>query len=174
MPVAGPSASATSGDEPIRVVVTPSQASYFAGETFSVTITITNVRTQESPSTLPPRSASHSASHVHKRGAHSISSVPLARPPTSPAARTTLLQLPTGNRSAEEQSTGARRGLIGTKSLKNADGEPVQGKTGRRPSFTKSLSLSIAPHELESRLKEDVKGKSPVRTVQRQDSYNCV
>ncbi|KIN99061.1 hypothetical protein M404DRAFT_823743 [Pisolithus tinctorius Marx 270] len=66
-------------DSAIRVQVTPSQASYFAGEPFTVTITFTNTRTPESP-----RARSSNSSNTHRRGSHSISSAPLARPPTSP------------------------------------------------------------------------------------------
>ncbi|KAF9007869.1 Rgp1-domain-containing protein [Cyathus striatus] len=68
-------------DSSIRVVVIPSQSSYFAGEPFTVTITLTNTRTAEAeagPSRARPQGAGH------RRGVHSISSAPLARPPTSP------------------------------------------------------------------------------------------
>lgn len=168
MPVAGTSASAAQPEEPIRVVVTPSQASYFAGETFSVTITITNVRTQEAA--LPVvRSASHSASH-HKRGAHSVSSVPMARPPTSPVGRSALPQLQTEGKQVTEQKAGERRGLIGTRPATDALKGPGERK---RPVLAKSLSLSIAPHEFETKLKEDVKRKSPIRAVRSQDAYSC-
>lgn len=64
----------TDTDPAIRVHVAPSQSSYFAGEQFSVTITFTNTRSPESPKVKPS----------HRRGVHSISSAPLARPPTSP------------------------------------------------------------------------------------------
>src|SRR6267154_809356 len=66
-------------DPSIRVQVSPSQSAYFAGETFSVTITFTNTRlsTASSPTVSAP-------APTHKRNAYSISSAPLARPPTSP------------------------------------------------------------------------------------------
>jgi hypothetical protein len=68
------SMSADDVDPAVRVHVSPAQAAYFAGEPFAVTITFANTRTPETPR---PR-------HAHKRGVHSISSAPLARPPTSP------------------------------------------------------------------------------------------
>ncbi|KAH8101380.1 Rgp1-domain-containing protein [Cristinia sonorae] len=164
MPAAGTTTNAN--DEPIHITVTPSQASYFAGETFSVTITITNVRSRES-SPAPPRSASHSASH--KRGAHSVSSAPLARPPTSPTSRTTLPPLAEGRKGNEGQSTSRRRGLIG-KRMNDMNGVAEGAGAGKRPNLTKSLSLSIPPHELEAHLREDVKGKSPLRAVWNNES----
>ncbi|TFK71686.1 hypothetical protein BDN72DRAFT_855998 [Pluteus cervinus] len=69
-------------DSAIRVVITPSQSSYFAGEPFSVTITFTNMRTPERSPLIKGSGSGHG--HGHKRGSHSISSAPLARPPTSP------------------------------------------------------------------------------------------
>ncbi|CAL1696749.1 unnamed protein product [Somion occarium] len=185
------STSETFIDEPIRVHVQPSQPSYFAGEPFSVHITITNTRTPES---LPPRSASHTSTsfHVqgqHKRGAHSISSVPLARPPTSPGIRTALPYTAVFSGKQEKNGSGnVRRGLIGigsagngdarTKASKSLDDVRIEGSTSqgpRRPPITKSLSVSITPDELSSQLQvqEDVKGKSPLRPLRAQDgSYS--
>ncbi|KAE9404371.1 Rgp1-domain-containing protein [Gymnopus androsaceus JB14] len=74
---------ATDSDSPIRVVVTPSQSSYFAGETLSVTITFTNTRTR-SPEGETDRAGPSRSARTHKRASHSISSAPIARPPTSP------------------------------------------------------------------------------------------
>ncbi|KAJ7619056.1 hypothetical protein B0H17DRAFT_1114016, partial [Mycena rosella] len=72
-------------DPGVRIVVTPAQSSYFAGEPFSVTITFTNTRAPApSPSRVSATSAHASSYGGHKRNAHSISSAPLARPPTSP------------------------------------------------------------------------------------------
>ncbi|OAX37755.1 Rgp1-domain-containing protein [Rhizopogon vinicolor AM-OR11-026] len=72
-------------DPSIRVQVLPSQNAYFAGESFSVTITFTNTRLPvNSNHTQEPASAPIPAQKSHKRNAHSISSAPLARPPTSP------------------------------------------------------------------------------------------
>src|SRR6266498_762820 len=70
-----PGLSLEDADSPIRIVVTPTQSSYFAGELFSVKVTFTNTRSPEAASSKPSS---------HKRGSHSISSAPLAKPPTSP------------------------------------------------------------------------------------------
>ncbi|TFY59701.1 hypothetical protein EVJ58_g5609 [Rhodofomes roseus] len=139
-------------DEAIRVVVAPSQASYFAGEPFSVTVTFTNTRT---PDAVTPRSASH----THKRSAHSISSVPLARPPTSPGMlRTALPAVPTRN--TESNVALTRKGLIGKgRTLHGLGVTPgVVAVPGRKP-LVKSLSISITSHELEG---DSGKGKSPL------------
>ena len=127
-------------DSGIRVVVTPSQSSYFAGEPFSVTITFTNTR---SPEFLPVRTASY----THKRGAHSISSAPLARPPTSPGTpRTPVPAIPTHANNGG--ASIARKGLIG----KGKGIEEVPGvlEQSRKKLFAKSRSLSVtvAPHEV--------------------------
>lgn len=72
-------------DPSIRVQVLPSQNAYFAGETFSVTITFTSTRLPVNPNhATDPVSAPTPVHKSHKRNAHSISSAPLARPPTSP------------------------------------------------------------------------------------------
>ncbi|XP_006454967.1 hypothetical protein AGABI2DRAFT_114737 [Agaricus bisporus var. bisporus H97] len=82
---------------PVRVEISPSQSSFFAGEPFSAKITFTNVA---APEPSPAR--------THKRGAHSISSAPLARPPTSPG-------LPPRKSSAfARDSIPVRRGLVGS------------------------------------------------------------
>ena len=175
-------------DDSIRVVLQPSQASYFAGEQFTVSITITNTRTPEAPQ--PPRSASHSSTifhHQHKRGAHSISSVPLARPPTSPGLKSAFPALS----NKPEKSGGAitRRGLIGvgkasgstdgartSKSLDNISAEGSEGSGGsRRAAVTKSLSVSIPPDEVREHIQtqEDTKGKSPLRTIRAQELRQC-
>ncbi|KAG2342648.1 Rgp1-domain-containing protein [Suillus weaverae] len=60
-------------DPSIKVNVSPSQSAYFAGEPFTVAITFTNTRTPSAP-----------VQKSHKRNAYSVSSAPLARPPTSP------------------------------------------------------------------------------------------
>ncbi|KAI0825254.1 Rgp1-domain-containing protein [Trametes gibbosa] len=131
-------------DEAIRVVVTPSQASYFAGEPFSVTITFTNTRTPEAP-TVP-----RSASHAHRRGAHSISSVPLARPPTSPGTPRTAVPVFTSRANGQNNST-RRKGLIGhgvpTKSM---DEPPSAEVIRKRLLASRSLSVNLAPHEIPS------------------------
>ena len=130
-------------DSGIRVVVTPSQSSYFAGESFSVNITFTNTR---SPESLPPRPPSH----THKRGAHSISSAPLARPPTSPGTqRTAVPALPTRSNSGGIHIV--RKGLIGKRSSpKDPNEQPDVLEKSRKRLLAKSRSLSVtvAPHEV--------------------------
>ena len=157
-------------DQAIRVVVAPSQASYFAGEPFVVTISISNLRTPQT--SLTPRSVSHSP-YTHKRGAHSVSYVPMARPPTSPGIRTALAA--PSVRQPGETSVPTRRGIIGR-------GLPPQGaqvlpqpeQSKKRPIPNKSLSVSIAAHELTDNVLQDHKGKSPIRILPTQtSSYAC-
>ncbi|KAL4244581.1 Reduced growth phenotype protein 1 [Abortiporus biennis] len=165
-------------DDAIHVIVTPSQASYFAGEPFTVTISITNTRT---PEAIVPRSASSSATHIHKRGAHSISSVPIARPPTSPGIRTAL---PAFNRQ-RGGSIGARNGegsVLTRKNLigkgKGVGGAQIQGQpVNKRVGLLKSLSVDLSPRDLTSQegdtdvdLDSNGKGKSPVRNLKVQES----
>ena len=111
------------GDSPIRVLVTPAQSSYFAGETLAVTITFTNTRSSNYVPT--PRSAPY----THKRGSHSISSAPLARPPTSPGMPSRSVVVPGGLGSSSnlgwrgfrrnpdgDTEQPSRKGLIGSMS----------------------------------------------------------
>ena len=155
-------------DSAVRVVVTPSQSSYFAGEPFSVTITFTNTR---SPEAGPSRSFSHS----HKRGAHSISSAPLARPPTSPGTpRTAVPVLPTRTRS--EDDGAGRKGLVGAGRGLNGSGE-LSGliEQRRKKQLAKSLSVSIAPHDLKDELGEGtlVKSASLSQRAFHDVQYDC-
>ena len=144
------------------MVVTPSQASYFAGEVFSVNITITNIRRPETA--LPSRATSQSAMYGHKRGAHSVSYVPMARPPTSPGVRTALPAVPA--RPANGASSVSRRGLVGKPEVRRADGvSPLGEQARRRTTFTKSLSLSLGPRDFQSSGHDEWKGKSPMRTT---------
>ncbi|KAL4255391.1 hypothetical protein AB1N83_013033 [Pleurotus pulmonarius] len=125
-------------DAAIQVVVTPSQSCYFAGESFAVQITFTNTRTPDAP---PPRTA---LSHTHKRAAHSISSAPLARPPTSPRTpRTMISSIP--SQLGMGDGPVVRRNLIG----KSMSGE----KDSVSKAQSRSLSVAIAPYELEEQLK---------------------
>ncbi|KAF7362042.1 hypothetical protein MVEN_00549600 [Mycena venus] len=141
-------------DPAVRIVVTPSQSSYFAGEPFSVTITFTNTR---SPEAGPSRAISHSHTHTHRRNAHSISSAPISRPPTSPGTpRTprTAVQTPPPRPSREDTKL-SRKGLIG----RTAASPPVPpSPTGSLPALVelrrkkmlaKSLSVSIGPPDLD-------------------------
>ena len=141
-------------DSAVRVVVTPSQSSYFAGEPFSVTITFTNIR---SPESIPSRPYSH------KRGAHSISSAPLARPPTSPGTPRASLQHPTQPPSRSTQDVPYRRGLIGKclpavsskgAGAKGPENLPELIEQRRKRLLARSMSVSIAPVELEEQLGE--------------------
>jgi RAB6A-GEF complex partner protein 2 len=134
-------------DSGIRVVVTPSQSSYFAGEPFSVTITFTNTRSIEAGPSKP---------HSHKRGSHSISSAPLARPPTSPGTPRTIAQpLP-----SQRGELPVRRGLVGKERAKDEEELPNLLEQRRKRLLGKSLSVSIAPHELNEQLGEGSSVKS--------------
>jgi hypothetical protein len=131
-------------DSGVRVVVTPAQSSYFAGEPFTVTITFTNTRT---PSSTPAR-------HSHKRGAHSISSAPLARPPTSPGTpltpRTAAPHVPPSFKNGAGKL--ARKGLIGKKEVTGSDVLPDLMDQRRKRLLGRSLSVTIAPQDLDSQL----------------------
>ncbi|KAI3602341.1 retrograde golgi transport protein rgp1-like protein [Moniliophthora roreri] len=152
--------SALDGDDsPIRVQVTPSQTAYFAGEPFSVVITFTNTR---SASAQPPAGPSRAG---HKRNAHSISSAPIALPPTSPAGQprtpTTAVnaygggsgQGTQGGKGKEGRAKIARRGLIG-KDLdpKGKEELPDLIEQRRKRLLAKSLSLTISPGDLEAEI----------------------
>ncbi|ETW87730.1 hypothetical protein HETIRDRAFT_457174 [Heterobasidion irregulare TC 32-1] len=143
-------------DTALRVVVTPSQSSYFAGEPFSVTISITNTR---SPQSAP---APRTHTHTHKRSAHSVSSAPLARPPTSPGLlRSASAAVPKPGAAAAELP--ARKGLIGVaRAPKGADELPqVLPRDAKRRVQGKSLSVHILPQE-QTRAADDAKRLSPV------------
>jgi len=133
-------------DAALRVVVTPSQSSYFAGEPLSVTITITNTRSPQAPQVVPPRS-------THKRSAHSVSSARLARPPTSPGLPKNPLNTPS-RQTPPKSSAPTRKGLIGTAPPEN--GPPSEGVLARRFS-SKSHSVDIQLHELPNSLQDDMK-----------------
>ncbi|EIN13130.1 Rgp1-domain-containing protein [Punctularia strigosozonata HHB-11173 SS5] len=130
-------------DTGIRVSVTPSQSSYFAGEPFAVTITFTNTRSPTAPAPSVARSASHGH---HRRGAHSISSAPLARPPTSPGTPRASAT-PTQTKIAGAGRTYARKGLVGPERKKEVGAEH-DGEQRRHKMGGKALSVSVtAPHE---------------------------
>ena len=136
-----PGTSSSIDDSAVRVVVTPSQSSYFAGEPFSVTITFTNIR---SPESVPSRPYSH------KCGARSISSAPLARPTTSPGTpRAPLQQHPAQSPSHTAQDVPHRRGLI-----EGSENLPDMIEQRRKRLLANSMSVSIAPVELKERLGE--------------------
>lgn len=119
----------------IRVQVVPSQASYFAGEEFSVSITFTNTRTPESPR----------VKNSHKRGVHSISSAPLARPPTSPGLlRQTAPSAPVNH----ARDIPARKRLIGQVPGKLDMSTVLEQKRQSLLQKSRSLSIDIPDGEL--------------------------
>ncbi|KAL4069142.1 hypothetical protein J3A83DRAFT_4535847 [Scleroderma citrinum] len=123
-------------DAAIRVQVTPSQASYFAGEEFTVTITFTNTRTPESSK---PR-------NTHRRGAHSISSAPLARPPTSPSIpRPTALPTSITRTPSNGCDVPVRKNLLGQGSNATKGSQDMKGilEQKRQNLLEKLRSLSV-------------------------------
>ncbi|KAG6914179.1 hypothetical protein DXG01_001923 [Tephrocybe rancida] len=185
-------------DTGIRVIVTPSQSSYFAGEPFAVSITFTNTSSPSPSASFPSSSHPHhpSTSHPslnqpssparkhHKRGAHSISSAPLARPPTSPGLPPppSLALLHTGGDASK--NVLVRRGLVGKVPMpvlpgttNTVNGERTKGEEDlpelleqRRKrllakSKSKALSVSIAPRELEAQLLLSQSPSSPTPHV---------
>jgi RAB6A-GEF complex partner protein 2 len=132
-------------DTALRIVVTPSQSSYFAGEPLSVTITITNTRSPQSQ-VAPPRS-------THKRSAHSVSSARLARPPTSPGLPKTP-STPVSRQSPSKSSPPTRKRLIGTATLANA---PSGDRSGEKRTSARSLSVDVPSQELPTSLSNDTK-----------------
>ncbi|KAF5376951.1 hypothetical protein D9615_007252 [Tricholomella constricta] len=138
--------SISEADSGVRVVVTPSQSSFFAGEPFAVTVTFTNMRSPESGPSRP---------YTHKRAAHSISSAPLARPPTSPG--TPRAVVPSVHvQTKTKDDAPARKGLIGKahRPPKGSDVLPELIEQRRKRLLAKSLSVSIAPHEIDEQLGE--------------------
>jgi len=123
-------------ESPIRVVVTPSQSAFFAGEPFSVKVTFTNTRST-------PEAAGGSSkpgSQTHKRASHSISSAPLAPLPTSPGT--------------------PRSGLVATNKPK---GELPRRKylIGKPSTPSRSLSVSVL-HDSRSPLTRNAVTSSPL------------
>ncbi|EAU93381.2 hypothetical protein CC1G_04360 [Coprinopsis cinerea okayama7 len=188
----------------IRVVIKPSQPSFFAGEPFSVSITFVNthpppqihngynnfpasssvgysplsskhpaypVQSQTnshtrsysysqtalpSPTLLANRngSASGSTQNVstrkfhHKRGAHSISSAPLARPPTSPGTPRSPVIINTPSLMARAKSfsgddRASRKGLVG---IGGGGGIKAGGPISGSSSSTSSSSKNDVPN----------------------------
>ncbi|KAF8816608.1 Rgp1-domain-containing protein [Phlegmacium glaucopus] len=157
-------ANLTSGDNdsPVRVVVTPSQSSYFAGEPFSVIITFTNTRSPEAGPSKPN-------TPTHKRGAHSISSAPLARPPTSPGTpRSAIAQSLSKTQALTD--VPRPRGLVGKKKppslpLQSAGELPdLIEQRRRRQLAPKAVSVSLSPREVENEVGEGVIASSALYT----------
>ncbi|KAJ3807538.1 Rgp1-domain-containing protein [Lentinula aff. lateritia] len=145
-------------DSPIRAVVTPSQSAYFAGETLSVTITFTNTRTYSPEGEAGPSSRTGAvprSSRTHKRASHSVSSAPIARPPTSSAGlyrpRTPTTAAVPGSPAASRQTslgleTGTRikrRGLIGNRLGAEWKDKTVPDLAEQRRTKISSKSLSL-------------------------------
>ncbi|KAG2086672.1 Rgp1-domain-containing protein [Suillus cothurnatus] len=135
---------ATDTDPFIKVKVSPTQSAYFAGETFSVAITFTNTR----PNSTSPISTLSAPAHVqksHKRNAHSISSAPLARPPTSPglSPRPPDFVRALGIGVGEE----GRKGLIGAVDGKGKGKEVLEARRSALEKAKRSASVDITASE---------------------------
>ncbi len=140
-------------DTALRVVVTPSQSSYFAGEPLSVTISITNVRSPQAQ-VPPPRS-------THKRSAHSVSSARLARPPTSPSLpKSPLTALP--RQVPVKPPAPTRKGLIGAAPLRNGCADV---SCSERRVAARSLSVDVPFHDLPTSFHDDTKKASLPRAT---------
>ena len=152
-------------DTALRIVVTPSQSSYFAGETLSVTISITNTRSLLQAQVVPPP---RSTTHTHKRSAHSVSSARLARPPTSPGLPKSPSNAVGPRPYPPKPSPPTRKGLIGITSSPEHDGhEPRCAGVLARRIAAKSLSVDIPSHELPKTLPDDMKMPSSLRAMRR-------
>ncbi|KAF7332545.1 hypothetical protein MKEN_00137100 [Mycena kentingensis (nom. inval.)] len=139
-------------DTGVRVIVRPTQSSYFAGEPFSVTVTFTNTRSPDRPTPPTPKQ--------HKRNAHSISSAPISRPPTSPGTPRTprTAAPPTHAHRDGGNLTPARKGVIGrtpqsppSSAVETSppNSLPALVEQRRKKMLAKSLSVSIAPPDLD-------------------------
>ena len=147
----------------IEVAIGGYESSYFAGEQVELTVTFTNTNSRPSSSSLttpvspnPPRSPAS-----HRRGTHSISSVPLPRPPTSPGVQS----FHTHHRPPLSTSSNlprTRRGLIGFPSTPLQSPHYVQRNTpsstavsrAKRLASSRSLSDSLSPPQLEDPLND--------------------
>ncbi|KAG7092702.1 hypothetical protein E1B28_009032 [Marasmius oreades] len=163
----------TDVDAPIRVQVRPSQTAYFAGEQFSVIITFTNTRSSTSTLTPGPSRLGH------KRAAHSISSAPIARPPTSPAGQPrTPTTSHTFGRDKWKDKEGGKSNNIQRKQLIGKDvGKDLALPRGkdilpdlieqrRKRLLAKSLSLNLSQGDLEAELSAGVLRQAQVRHEQ--------
>ncbi|KAG1814344.1 Rgp1-domain-containing protein [Suillus subaureus] len=135
---------ATDTDPSIKVKVSPTQSAYFAGEPFTVAITFTNTR----PNNTTPISAVSAPAPVqksHRRNAHSISSAPLARPPTSPglSPRPPDFVRALGIGIGEE----GRKGLIGAVDGKGKGKEVLEASRSALEKAKRSASVDIPASE---------------------------
>lgn len=152
--------SSSDSDAGIRVAITPSQSAYFAGEPFSVTITFTNTRNAEAGPSKPP-------TYGHKRGAHSISSAPLSRPPTSPGTPRTTPVAPLVARAKNNTDAPSRKGLVG----KSTDELALEQR--RKKLQGKSLSVTISPAEVDAELSHTPSASAGPLQRTFQDSATC-
>ncbi|KAG2036195.1 Rgp1-domain-containing protein [Suillus americanus] len=131
----------TDTDPSIKVKVSPTQSAYFAGEPFTVAITFTNTRSNNTS----PVSAPAPAQKSHKRNAHSISSAPLARPPTSPglSPRPPDFVRALGIGIGEE----GRKGLIGAVDGKGKGKEVLEASRSALEKAKRSASVDISVSE---------------------------
>lgn len=151
----------------IRVVIKPSQSAYFAGEPFTCTITFTNTRPSAPSSQI--RSLSGTFNPSHKRAAHSVSSAPLARPPTSPGTpKTAQPFLSHQTREGNTEDKVQRKGLIG---------KPITVATAvlekKRRNVTRSLSVDITPQDIVNRL-SDQSSPHPPQIARAQSEKTCM
>lgn len=167
-----PEISTTQTDKecPIRVVITPSQSSFFAGELFSVTITFTNTQTPEAGPSKPFEQP-YTPTRTHKRGAHSISSAPLARPPTSPGIPRTSPS-PRKLTGFRDDALPGRKGLIGTTKKAYQDGQlPELLERRRKKLLAKSLSISVSSDEMEEQIGEGLIAATPASAPFSQQAF---
>lgn len=135
-------ATRTLEDTGVRVSVSPAQSAFFAGETFSVTVTFTNTRSSSKPS----QNAKRPGTQTHKRAAHSISLAPLAKPPTSPVTPKTSLPMPSTARPHERaKGKHERKGLVGL----GGNGSSVKSRLLHLEAPRgKSMSVALSPQDL--------------------------
>ncbi|KAH7104289.1 Rgp1-domain-containing protein [Auriculariales sp. MPI-PUGE-AT-0066] len=159
------------GQGPIAISVAPAQAAYFAGEPFSFTITFRN--TNDPAEYAMPNSGSHAGQHTNGAGSsspraaafekghkssHSISSAPLARPPTSPGTPKLLPSNGTSSPPPASKGDPLRKGLVGHRH----EGPRSPAGATKQRGLSKSLSVNVStPQEILNRLAGDGKG-SPI------------
>ncbi|KAG8758419.1 hypothetical protein FRC14_008246 [Serendipita sp. 396] len=116
----------------MEVTVVPSSSCYFAGEEATFDIIFTNVTT---PSVVP-------RSHTHRRG-HSISSAPLARPPTSPGVfgHKYAPSSPAVVAATAPLSSPVRRGIVGSSTNEHSPSNTRPNRATPKP-LPSSLSRS--------------------------------
>ncbi|KAG9310308.1 Rgp1-domain-containing protein [Chiua virens] len=151
----------TDVDPAIRVHISPSQASYFAGEQFLVTITFTNTRTPESPK----------VKNGHKRSVHSISSAPLARPPTSPGIPRPTALVPVAAPVTNGRDVPSRKRLIGQVAGKMDMSTVLEQKRQTLLEKSRSLSIDIPAGELFPKSNDSPNG-SASRYVRAYDEFS--